>query len=80
MGLSLPFAFSSKQQASGLGDPQLPANQTEKRTHHIPSGPAHCPARRCGFSSHFLMDKKLWTRWELSTSIPFEIQSWMTPL
>lgn len=38
------------------------------------------PARRCRFSSHFLMDKRLWSMWELSTNTPRQIQPWVTPL
>lgn len=77
---------NKKHLLSGLGDAQPPTNQTApatgeaERSHHVPSGLAHCPERRCRFSSHFLMNKKLWTMRELSTSTPLQIQSWVTPL
>lgn len=61
----------------------IPSSQLTKgaeRSHHVPLGPAHCPARRCRFSSHFSMDKKFWTMWKLSTNTPRQIQSWVTPL
>lgn len=80
--ISVPIAFSSICSLS-LCIPNSQLNQLTReaeRSHHVLSGPAHCPARRCRFSSHFSMDKKLWTMWESSTNSPKHIQSWVTPL